>query len=248
VERSTTGLLVVVVVALVVLGLGAGSRASADTIIANGLVNTLNGETVSGNLYVLSAGPTTTVNMNGGAVTGSIWDQNGSAVNVSGVDIASQLIVSNHSTGTMSGGSVGALRANTGSTLDFNGGTLLSDALVDTDSTINVLGGSISGTTLTSYSASVLNIYGWDFKRDGVDLPYGSIVASDDFMRGFSGTLADGSAFDNLNLQGSIERGGQIYLLRPTAVPAPSAGWAGLVLIGGIGARKRLRRHRGSLA
>jgi hypothetical protein len=81
-----------------------------------------------------------------------------------------------------------------------------------------------------------------------VALPYGSIVASDDFMRGFSGTLADGSAFDNLNLQGSIERGGQNYLLRPTAVPAPSAGWAGLVLIGGIGARKRLRRHRGNIA
>jgi hypothetical protein len=139
----------------------------------------------------------TNITISSGRVGEDLTAIQGSTINMTGGELGGFMDLGNDSVMNVSGGSVGiGFRALAGSQLNVTGGTIGSFFSADSGSEMNLSG----GTTDSISVSGKLNIYGGEFRLDGVPVTgldtVGSSVAINIPTGGvLSGTLADGTPF-----------------------------------------------------
>lgn len=147
---------------------------------------------------------------------------------LSGADIGGFLIGYQFSRLDIQDGHVGAfLHAYTQSDVLLSGGTIDGDVVASEVASIVMSGGTVGGSILAEGSADI-QIFGSDFRVDGVPVPIGTLLATSGLL---TGTLDSGEALSNLFIQG--ESGPDAtYTGSIILVPEPDVGL--LALLGTI--------------
>ena len=126
-------------------------------------VNLVDGGTITGFLFVQD---TSTLNVSGGNIEGFVETFDTSTVNLSGGTIGGNLLVQNSSTLNVSGGTIGGtLAAYDASTVNVSGGNIGGALFAYHTSTVNVSGGNITR-SLFAYHTSTLNVSGGNIQSN----------------------------------------------------------------------------------
>ena len=200
------------------------------TVDAGTQVNLLNGSNVQVSVNIHSGGE---VNVLGGNNTNGLFVSSNATLNIGG-GITNVVIAGDGSSVNLSNGTVDYLRM-FGGTLNMTGGAVAKSSIgrygtseISNDTTANISGGAF-GRIYNSSSATTVNVFGGDFRHNGISIGgldnVGDSVQFDPSADSIvSGTLADGTPFQfaqrDLN---RINPSGVLHLFRSALPAAPES-------------------------
>lgn len=180
--------------------------------------------------------------VSGGNIQERLYSFNSSAVTMNGGHIGYLAVAKDNSTIAIGGGSVDYLFAQDSSHINLTGGNIGVEVHADNSSVVNIRGGVI-GQGLYAFglggTGGTLNIYGANLTATLINPAYNTYYS----QYAFSGTLQDGTVYNNRNLVIQNGTAASFHLI-PTAVSTPAPSSVLVVLLGAVPLVGVLRRRR----